>query len=115
MRWPWVSRLAFDVVCAERDSWRAKAEVLTDAMLRLKRVEMGLREVPRPAPKADLQKPVEVPEQVRRLYEGRCQSPAIERVIEEQAVEMFKGGAPWAEVARLLTLQLGEPPEVVEA
>lgn len=30
MRWPFVSRLAFDLITAERDYWRAKCERLTD-------------------------------------------------------------------------------------
>jgi len=112
MRWPWVSRLAYDLLVSERDSLRAQVAMLQADMIRVKRAEMGLRETPRVV-KPEMQRPPEVPPEVRALYEGRCQSKVFEVEIERQAVEMFKAGNPWPEVRRVLALQVGEPENII--
>ena len=47
LRWPWVSRLAFDAVSAERDRLLAENARLLDHVTRMERADRGLSEVPR--------------------------------------------------------------------
>lgn len=115
MRWPFVSALAYDLLVSERDTLRAQVAKLQDDVVRLSRVSNGMREVPKPPVDPLKQKPPEVPYEVKRLYAGRCQSQAMEIEIERQAVEVHQAGTPWSEVARLLELQLGPPPEGAQA
>lgn len=44
MRWPWISRAAFDVVCADKDRLLTLVESLAARFYRLERVEAGLPE-----------------------------------------------------------------------
>ena len=117
MRWPWVSRLAYDCVCSERDILRRQVESMGDQLVRMKRVEMGMREVTPVAKveKVEPPKKIEVPPEVRRLYAGRCASKAFEDELERQAISLYVNNTPWVEVARVLELQLGPPPEGVRA
>jgi len=109
MIWPWVSRLAYDAVVSERDILRAQNVSLTDSLTRIRRAETGLREVPAPPKRLELQKPVTVPAHIERLYRGRLQSRAMEDMYEAQARDMHAAGAPWNEVERALIKALGEP------
>jgi len=47
MKWPWVSRRAFDMVTDERDRLRAQNESLIDALTRMQRFQMGMTEKPK--------------------------------------------------------------------
>lgn len=114
MRWPWVSRTAYDLLVNERDHLRAETAALRAEIVAIKRVGMGMRETPRERKKRANAMP-EVPPEVRRYYEGRFQSSASEAEIERQCQEMALKGAPWEEVGRWLASRLGPPPEVAEA
>jgi len=46
VKWPWISRLAFDLVCAERDQLRRQVDSLLDHTKRMDRNEHGLHEIP---------------------------------------------------------------------
>ena len=50
MRWPWVSRLVFDVVSQERDRWMGIATEMQQQMLAMKRE--GFTAAPKPLPQA---------------------------------------------------------------
>lgn len=47
MKWPLVSRRAYDVVVEERDRLREKVDDLTGAVVRMQRWEKGMSETPR--------------------------------------------------------------------
>ena len=49
MKLPWVSRLAFDAVSAERDRLLADNAKMLDSLVRLQRIEHGVAETPRVA------------------------------------------------------------------
>jgi len=63
MKWPWVSRRAYDLVVEERDYLRQQVERLQEHHQRIDRIEHGVAEVPRrerppmqPIPKSFLDK-----------------------------------------------------------
>lgn len=70
MRWPWVSRLALELVSQQRDRLEAENSVLakrvaelTDAITRMQRFNLGMPETPRkPAPP-----PEPMPEDIQAL------------------------------------------------
>lgn len=109
MKLPLVSRLAFDMVRDERDRLRAQNDDLLDTLKAVKRVEVGLREKPRPT-REERRRPM-VPLHVSRLYEGRFQNPATESEIKRRCEDMASGGTPWGEIEKVLLAELGEPPE----
>ena len=47
IKWPWVSRLAYDTVAAERDRLRDQNDKLIDHITRIDRASQGLTETPR--------------------------------------------------------------------
>ena len=64
MRWPWVSRLAYDVVSDECARLRRVNDELTDHLARLVRVEHGL-----PERKTEPRKVVPMPPEIRELID----------------------------------------------
>jgi predicted transglutaminase-like cysteine proteinase len=63
MRWPWVSRLAFDAVCNERDYLRAELSKQREHAVRLERAATGLSEL-QPQKRKTLER---MPEDVAKL------------------------------------------------
>jgi len=112
-RWPLVSRRAYDLAIEERDRLRSQVDRLLDDLVRLKRVEHRLPEAPRPKREQAPPPPphVTIPPHVSRLFMGRTASRAAEDAIRLQVEEMHRRGAPWEEIQRALTIQLGEPGE----
>lgn len=108
MRLPFVSRLAFDLVCAERDQLRAQNAKLTDDLVRIQRVRQGMREIPRPQPKPQANGPIKIPPEVQELIDG-FNSKAVRDGLERDAETMHRGGAPWTEVRAALERQLFAP------
>jgi hypothetical protein len=95
MRWPWVSRLAYDTVAAERDWLRTDVERLQDALTRISRREVGLPEAPREVRPQVEPMPAELAQYVlgfanpetrrmaqRGLYEQRLKTGSWQRVME---------------------------------
>lgn len=104
MRWPWVSRSAFELLLDERDRLRARNDHLEDSLIGIQRVRHGMRETPRPAKQTHAPEPI--PEQVRAIYEG-FNSKAVRDDIARQCRELRAGGTPWVEIQRALERQLG--------
>jgi len=102
MKWPLVSRRAFDIVLDERDRLRARNDELHDSMIRIQRVRHGMKEAPRPEPKPVV---VQIPAEVRKLYAGF--SEVHRRDLDRQCRQMATQGTPWTEIMRLLEVQMG--------
>ena len=102
MRLP-VSRLAFDLVREERDTLRRQVEQLQDQLLRLRRREAHMPEVPRQqqAP----QQIEDMPPEVLTLLRG-FESEAIRTAMEEDIRRARKAGTPWTEIVSLLRADL---------
>lgn len=84
MKWPWVSRLAFELLerelqARDREIERLNGRIddLLDHRKRLQRVEKGIREEPRGA-KAERE---QVPDEIRRLIMS-FDSEAVQRQLE---------------------------------
>ena len=93
MNTPWVSRLAYDAVCSERDSLRAQVTSLTDALTRIQRVEHGLPEVPR-TPREPLEP---MPKSLREYIEA-FSTPSIKKAMRDNAYRKRLQGVPWQEI-----------------
>ncbi len=104
MRWPWVSRTAFDLVVAERDILRERNDDLVDNLKRIQRVRQGMREAPRVhRPRPD---PIEpIPPEINDLYAG-FQSEAVRNDTEMAIRELRQKGTPWSEIQRVLEAQV---------
>lgn len=111
MKWPWVSRLAYDLVLDERDRLRAMCDKLTDDIVRIQRTKQGLREAPRP-PKERVD--LTVPPDIIDMIAG-FQSPAVKDEVERQAKQLRANGTPWPEIRKLLETELLEPGPQQEA
>jgi len=48
IRWPWVSRLAYDQLLVDNEYLKTRLEVVFDQSMRIRRFESGLAETPRP-------------------------------------------------------------------
>ena len=102
MRWPWVSRLAYEEVRYDRDRLRARVESLEDEVIRMARSARGMRETPRTTKRAEIEP---IPADIRALV-GKFQSPASQEWMEAQARQMNAAGAPWEEVRKVLRAKL---------
>lgn len=94
MRWPLVSRTAFDAVCSERDFLREQVSHLR----RLERVEAGLSETPAPAKK--LLPPM--PDEVRGWINSHDGDKMRDRLRKEAFAAAREAGS-WAPVVARLT------------
>lgn len=54
MKWPWISRRAFDLVEAERDRLAGQNDQLVDQLVRMERWKGGMTETPR-EPRKDME------------------------------------------------------------
>lgn len=102
MRLPWVSRTAYDLVVDERNRLRRQNDELMETQKRIRRVHSGLPETPR---KRHKQEPIELPLSLEELIGGFA-SLAVRDDIRRQAREMHSNGTPFAEIERVLKVQL---------
>lgn len=101
MRWPWVSRLAFEVVRDERDRLAAQNAELTEALTRMKRWQAGMAEQVQPSREPDEPPPPELYELVRGF-----ESEAMRRNVIDDAHRAHKRGTPWDHVIDALEATL---------
>lgn len=102
MKWPWVSRLAYDLLVDERDRLRAQNDDLLQTLKGIRRVGAGLKETPR-KPKEQVQREP-IPREIRELYLGF--SSAGVSALDFQVDELRRNGHPWPEIKKLLERQL---------
>ena len=110
MRMPFVSRRAFDLVCADRDraltmvgEERARLAQLQDQVVRIARREMGMSEEPRqPRPKEE-----PMPQDLVRYFRG-LHPPSLGKAQRDEARKRHRDGLPWDEI-RALVFDEDEP------
>ena len=110
MKWPWVSRLAYELVTDERDRLRAQVDGLLDQTARLARRSLNLPERP---PALHEAKPIEVPGEVEEIIE-RFASEAVRDALRAQCIARMRSDRTetWGRIRAELLRQIG--PEEVE-
>lgn len=104
MKWPWVSRLALDLVLDERDRLREQNKMLTNTVVSLQRKSFGMKEEP-PKPTAARDPgwmTEEIPPAIAELV-GGWDSEAMRSAVEIDIRNARRQGTPWGEIERLLT------------
>ena len=103
MRWPWVSRTAYDLLLDERDRLRAKNDNWEDHMRRVERKDRGMTELP-----TERRKPVEpMPPELERVIE-KFSSETIRQSLRNQArIARVREGKPWSRIQAELESSLG--------
>lgn len=97
MRWPWVSRVAYDDMRDERDRLLALVERLTDQIVRIERRAHGMSELP-----AEPRKPrPKLPPQLVQAISA-YESPHIRRMLEDRAMAMLAQDIPASEILAAL-------------
>lgn len=94
IRWPWVSRLAFDLVCAERDRYIAMLDRFATANVRIERAKVGLPEVEK-----DPKRPDPMPSTLR----DKCMkfgSALSQQNMLSLCERRHSGGVSWEQVER---------------
>lgn len=90
MRWPWVSRLAYENATNTMEYFKEQNERLMDQMARMHRRLAGLPEVPR-----DARPPVEpMPESVLS-YCNSLSNKAMQKVARDAAMKRHAAGEAW--------------------
>ena len=110
MRWPWVSRLAYETVVSERDRLRAQNDELVDHFKRVDRVANGMTER-----KIEPRKAIVWPLGIREHLD---KWPARTRMFQEQLIvkahtENMAGGMDEAQSWQIIGQRLAEGPREV--
>jgi iron-sulfur cluster repair protein YtfE (RIC family) len=96
MKWPWVSRLAYEILRDERDRLREQNDGLMEHLKRVDRVEHGMTELPR-EPKRVLEP---MPQELVEFINEHA-SPHIRREMRNQAFKRYHSkGESWAQIMR---------------
>lgn len=97
MKFPIVSRLAYDSVCSERDWLRAELEKTRDHKRRIERKERGLSEIAPKERKPIPPMPDTMKEKIRMWGDEQ-----IQKDLETRAYNLVRGGKSWAEAEDIL-------------
>ena len=103
IHWPWVSRLAYDLVVEQNSK-------MLDELLKIRRREAGMPEQPRPSPRLEAQGPIDIPDEVEDLISG-LQSESLRNGLREQYRIRIANGATPERLYSELSRQLDEPEE----
>ncbi len=93
MKWPWISRRAYDIVLDERDRLRAVNDQLTEHLVRMHRVEHGVAYTPRP-PRAPVE---EMPKSLVDYFAGLGGTPTAKH-LEREVKNRHRAGESWASI-----------------
>jgi len=105
MRWPWVSRLAFDLAVERYEKAEERAQKLQDHVTRVTRKELGMTEEPRTAPRVT-ETELEIPDEVEMLIrEYDSEQTRVRLRAEARASRMH--GTPWSEIQKVLDPEAG--------
>lgn len=105
MKWPWVSRLALELVREERDRLRLLNDKLIEATERLARRQAGMSELPRqPSPVPKKREPI--PDRIEEVI-GLFASEAVRVNLREQLHIRRAHGDSWEMLEQELLRQTG--------
>lgn len=98
MRWPWVSRIAYDLLLDERDRLRAKNDNWEDHVRRVKRKEKGMTELP-----AEKKVPLEpIPGEIERIIQKFGSEATRQGVRNNVLMARHRQGQPWSKIQQTL-------------
>tara|TARA_R110002074_G_scaffold3352_2_gene17944 strand:- start:3660 stop:3971 length:312 start_codon:yes stop_codon:yes gene_type:complete len=103
MKWPWVSRMAYDLIVEERDRLRAKNDSWEDHVRRTDRKEKGMTELPaqKKAP------PEPIPPDLAYVID-KFSSETTRQLLRNQArIAHSREGKKWSEIRAELEASLG--------
>lgn len=103
MKWPWVSRLAYDAVVNERDWLRIQLQVEQNHNTRIERKLMGLPEISPVTRKAIPPMPETLAEKIRQWGDENIQIDLTNR-----ANNMARAGKPWSQIEAKLDEYMGD-------
>ena len=109
MRWPWVSRRAYDAVVDQKDALLNQNSKLIDHLSRKSRFEAGMSETPRPPSKA--REPM--PEVLRENIAGGADS-SMRRMRRTELERRYSRGESWAAIIDDVLGPLEEPLSTAE-
>jgi len=92
MRWPWVSRRAYDEVCGQRDRLEAKQNELIDQIARMARADRGMPEL-----KVERKPPDPIPDGVMSIL-NRFQSSSTRSHLLQQCRQQRQLGQSWSAI-----------------
>ena len=103
MRWPWVSRAAFDLLLDERNRLRKQNDDMLDSVTRVRRKEAGM-----PESSVRQREVVEdLPPEVVRYIMG-FESEIMQHGVEDDVRRARKNGTSWAEIIEILKSDMDE-------
>lgn len=97
VRFPLVSRLAYDEACRARDRAESQVDTLLDHVRRVERVERGMTEMPRQ------QKPAEVMPDDMIAYVQGWGSPETQSSVEDGLWKLYRRLRDWDKVRAAIT------------
>ncbi len=109
MRWPWVSRRAYDTVIDQKDALLDQNSKLIEHLSRKSRFEAGMSETPRPPPK--VREPM--PEALRENIAGGADS-SMRRMRRTELERRYSRGESWDVIVDDVLGPLEEPPLTAE-
>ena len=109
MRWPWVSRRAYDAVVDQKDALLDQNSKLIDHLSRKSRFEAGMSETPRPPPK--VREPM--PEVLRENIAGGADS-SMRRMRRTELERRYSRGESWDVIVDDVLGPLEEPSPTAE-
>ncbi len=102
MKWPWVSRRAYDVLIDERDRLRVQNAELLEHVQRMDRVEHGVAETPR-KPREDFGRPPKLLDD----YINGFASPALRKEMHDRKWRMRAKGTAWEAIQAMIMEDVG--------
>ena len=97
MRWPWVTRMAFELVQEERDRLRQQCDRLLDQLTRIQRKDRGMSETPmEDGPGAGPVATGPMPEEIQRFIMGFASEVTRSQLTEE--VRLLRQDHTWREI-----------------
>ena len=103
IRWPWVSRTAYDLVIEERDRLRAQNDEWLDHARRVSRREKGMTELP-PQPR----KPQEpIPSSLNYIIDKFGSEQVRQNLRNNARIAHHRGGKAWSEITAELETSIG--------
>lgn len=93
VKWPWVSRRAYDLAVERYERAEAQAKDLMDHLTRVSRREMGMPEQPRALPPREVEIPTAI-EMLIRDYD----SENVRVDLRRQVIAAHRAGTPWDQI-----------------
>lgn len=110
MKWPWVSRRAYDDVVDERNQLRARVADLTSQIVGMSRRDRGMSEI---QPKARAKpEPEEIPADIEEIIQ-RWGAPATQMTFRARARQLHRQMKGWKGVREKLEFEAGPSEEQI--